>query len=107
MYCLVCFIARTCCTVGYPETVEIRPGSSVAVKFGFRLIFIFSLSLMFGKNSLVMAGFVQLFQFLYHCCVTASFNSLCNVVVRILLRETAMSLFRVAALASWSANSFQ
>ena len=72
----------------------------MVVKFGFVLIFVFNLSLTFGKNSLVMAAFVHLSQSIYHFCITASFNSLYNVLVGILLKETAMSLFRVAALAS-------
>ena len=79
---------------------------TMAVKFGFILTFILNLSLTFGKNSLVMAAFVQLFQPVCHFCVTTSFNSLYNVLVGILLKETAMSRFRVAALASWSANLF-
>ena len=76
---------------------------TMAMKFRFMLIFIFNLSLTFGKNSLVMAAFVQLSQSVCHFCVTTSFNSLYNVLVRILLKETTVSLFRVAALASWLA----
>ena len=79
---------------------------TMAMKFGFMLIFIFNLSLTFGKNSLVMAAFVQLSRSVRHFCVTTLFNLLYNVLVGILLKETAMSLFRVADLDSWSANSF-
>ena len=57
------------------------------------LIFIFNLSLTFGKKSFVMAAFVHLSQSGCHFCMTTSFNSLCNVLVGILLKETAMSLY--------------
>ena len=65
---------------------------TMGVKFGFMLIFIFNLSLTFEKNSFVMAAFVHLFQSVCHFCMTTSFNSLCNVLVGVLWKETAMSL---------------
>jgi len=109
VYGLVSLVAKTCCIFCYLKSVEISPGFSVsvtiAVKFGFTLIFSLTLSRTFGKNCFVMAAFVQFSHSFCHFCVASSI-SLHNVLFGILLKETVVSLLHAAAFASLSASSF-
>ena len=79
---------------------------TIAVKFGFTLIFSLTLSRTFGKNCFVMAAFVQFSHSFCHFGVVSSSLSLYNVLFGILLKETVVSLLHAAAFASLSASSF-
>ena len=77
-----------------------------AVKFGFKSIRNFSLSVTFGKNSFVIAAFVQSSHSFWHFTITSSSISLYSIIGGILLKAISVSLFRAAAFASRSASSF-
>ena len=77
-----------------------------AAKIGFMSICNLSLSFTFGKNSFVIAAFIQFFHSFCHFYLASSSISLYSVLSGILLKTTVVSLFRAAAFSSWSSSSF-